>query len=96
MYIETFPSKMKYARKRAGFSQKEVAEETGIPRSTITKYETGKLEPTIERLGILADFYGVDLNWLVGTSGQNPLLRPNKDRDIITDKMAGVEKRRDD
>ncbi len=96
MYIEAFPSKLKHARERSGFTQRQVEKETGVKQSLIARYETGKLEPSIETLGILADFYGVDLNWLIGTSGQNPLLRPNKDRDIITDKMAGVEKRRDD
>ena len=69
MYKEGFASKMKKARENTGFTQLEVEKETGIARSTIAKYETEKLEPDIEKLGILADFYGVSVDWLLGTRG---------------------------
>lgn len=67
MYKENFHEKMKEARKRTGFTQAEVAEETGISQSIIAYIETGKREPSIENLGILADFYGVSTDWLLGT-----------------------------
>ena len=69
MYKEGFASKIKKAREDTGFTQKEVEYETGIARSTIAKYETEKLEPDIEKLGILADFYGVSTDWLLSTKG---------------------------
>lgn len=69
MYAEGFPSKIKKARKDTGFTQLEVEKETKISRSTIAKYETGKLEPDLEKLGILADFYQVSIDWLLGTKG---------------------------
>lgn len=69
MYVESFAEKIKKARKDIGYTQREVAKETKLPQSTIAKYETGKLEPSIETLGILADFYGVSLDWLIGTKG---------------------------
>ena len=69
MYEEVFPSKIKHARTNTGFTQREVAKETGIKQSTIAKYETGALQPDIEKLGILADFYGVSVDWLIGTAG---------------------------
>lgn len=47
----------------------EVAKETKIPRSTIANYETGRTQPDIENLGILADFYGISTDWLIGTRG---------------------------
>lgn len=71
MYREGFKSKIKKARLDTGFTQAEVSKETGIIRSTIGKYETGDLEPDLEKLGILADFYGVSVDWLLGTKGQN-------------------------
>lgn len=70
MYSETFPSKLKKARLDTGFTQREIAKETKIPQSSIAKFETGKLEPDIEKLGILADFYEVSLDWLIGTKGK--------------------------
>lgn len=69
MYVEGFASKLKHAREKTGFTQREVAAETGITQSVLARYETGKLEPNIEILGILADFYGVSLDWLIGTNG---------------------------
>lgn len=69
MYRESFPSKLKKARSNTGFTQREVATETGITASVLARYETGKLEPNIETLGILADFYGVSVDWLLGTKG---------------------------
>lgn len=71
MYAEMFPERIKSARKKLKYTQKEVEEETQIPRSTIAKYETGKLQPDLEKLGILADFYEVSVDWLIGTKGKN-------------------------
>ena len=71
MYVEGFASKLKEARNNTGFTQREVAKETGITQSVLARYETGKLEPNIEILGILADFYGVSVDWLLGTKGEN-------------------------
>ena len=68
MYSEVFVSRIKNARKESGFTQREVAKETGIPRSTIAKYETGHLEPDLEKLGIIADFYQKPADWFIGRS----------------------------
>lgn len=69
MYVETFAQKLKKARENTGFTQRDVAKETGITQSVLARYETGKLEPNIETLGILADFYGISIDWLIGTQG---------------------------
>ena len=69
MYKETFSSKLKKARDLTGFTQREVEAETGIGQSTLAKYENGKLEPDIEKLGKLIDFYETDANWILGTKG---------------------------
>lgn len=70
MYKEGFASKLKKARQNTGFTQREIEKETGIKQSLIARYETGNLEPSIETLGILADFYGVSVDWLLGTRGK--------------------------
>ena len=67
MYKETFPERLKKARKDTGFTQTETAAETGIPRSTLANYETGRTEPDIETLCKLIDFYGVCANAVLGT-----------------------------
>ena len=68
MYKENFPSRIKKARTNAGYTQQQVSDETQIPRTNITKYEIGTLEPTLEYLGVLAQFYNISIDWLLGIS----------------------------
>lgn len=70
MYKEIFAQRMKEARRLTGFSQEEIAQETGINRSDISKYETGEKQAKVEQLGILATFYGVTSDWLIGIGPQ--------------------------
>lgn len=69
MYVESFPSKLKQARINTGLTQREVAAEIKIPNSTLANWELGRTQPDIESIGILADFYGVSCDWLLGTKG---------------------------
>lgn len=67
MYKETFPERLTTARKKTGFTQNEISEGTGIPRSTLANYEAGRTEPDIENLCKLIDFYGISANAVLGT-----------------------------
>lgn len=69
MYMESFPSKLKRARIEAGYTQEQIEDILKIKRSTLANYEIGRTEPNIETLGILADFYEVSTDWLIGTKG---------------------------
>lgn len=80
MYAEGFPSKLKKARNDSGFTQREVSDAIGIAQSAIARYETGKLEPCLEVLGTLADFYGVSVDWLLGTKGEQDWHRITPDK----------------
>lgn len=78
-----------FLRKRKGLSQQELANTLKISRSAIGMYETGKREPDLETLEILADFYNVDMNTL---TGKNPIITPETstlskkdERDIAKD-----------
>lgn len=72
MYKEIFPERIKRARLEAGYTQQQVADITKISQPNIAKYETGKLEPNLETLGTLAQFYNVSINWLLGVSIEPP------------------------
>ena len=69
MYYESFPSKLKKAREMTGFTQRDIEREIKIKQSTLAGYELGRTQPDIETMGILADFYGVSMDWLIGTKG---------------------------
>lgn len=57
--------KIKIARQQKGWTQSEVAKETGIPQTTISKIENNIYEPNIEQLQKLIEFYNIDANWLL-------------------------------
>ena len=66
MYIEVLSVRLKDARVKSGFTQDEVSKETEIKRAMISAYELGNAVPSVEKLGILAEFYGVSTDWLLG------------------------------
>ena len=51
--------------------QSDLAEKTGIDQRTISNYETGKTSPDAENLIILADFFDVTIDYLVGRANYN-------------------------
>lgn len=57
-------------RKQDELTQTEAARRMGITRSALSMYETGKREPDFETLELIADFYNVDMNTLVGGSSE--------------------------
>lgn len=68
--------KLKEARLYAGKSQKEVADLLNTTQVQISKYETGKQDITFSRLIMLADFYGVSIDWIAGRSNSRDIIDP--------------------
>ena len=59
--------KIKELRKKSGWSQQRLAEETGLSYSVVTKIEQGTAKkPTIQTMVKIADAFGVSLDELVG------------------------------
>ena len=52
-------------RKMYGMTQQQVADKAGLTRSALGMYETGKREPDLETLQLIAKFYHVDMNTLI-------------------------------
>ena len=51
---------VKELRKKRGIQQKALALEIGVSCPTVSEWESGKKDPSGERLQKLADFFGVD------------------------------------
>lgn len=68
--MSSFSETLKKLRKQDGLTQEEAARQMGITRSALGMYETGKREPDFETLELIADFYNVDMNTLVGGSSE--------------------------
>ena len=52
-------------RKLKGMSQEELAEELGVSRQAVSKWETGEALPEITKLKALADIFGVTTDFLL-------------------------------
>lgn len=57
---------VKELRKQKGIQQKELALEIGVSRPTVSDWESGKKDPSGERLKKLAQFFDVDELTILG------------------------------
>lgn len=61
-------------RTSSNLTQNAIAEKLGISRSTIGMYETGAREPDFETLEKIADYFNVDIDFLLGRTNQTTML----------------------
>ncbi|MFR6641449.1 MAG: helix-turn-helix domain-containing protein [Christensenellales bacterium] len=52
--------------KENGLNQVRLAEKVGIKQNTISSWLNGKKEPSITSLWLLADYFDVDVDYLIG------------------------------
>lgn len=52
---------LKAARVNAGLTQQQVEKATGFARSTLTRWENGKVSPRMEDVEVLCKLYDVSL-----------------------------------
>lgn len=72
-----FQNVFKKLRLSLGYTQAELADALGISRSRIGMYETGAREPDFETLEIIADFFNVDTDYLLGRTNKTTFI-PNE------------------
>lgn len=61
-----FQSVLKSLRKANGLTQDDLAKALKVSRSTIGMYESGSREPDYEILETIADYFNVDIDYLLG------------------------------
>lgn len=59
-------NRFREVRKSKGYTQKDVAAQTGIAQSSISQYESGKRSPQLDIVISLAKFYNVCIDYFVG------------------------------
>lgn len=62
--------RLKVLRKKAGYTQADVAAMLGIDRSTYAKYETGQSEPNFEMLQKLSTLFHASIEFLINGASQ--------------------------
>ena len=60
----TLKDKLIVLRDKAGISQMTLAEQLGVSRQAISRWESGDAVPTMDKLKSLSKIYNVSLDWL--------------------------------
>ena len=63
---EKFAERLKDLRDEAGISQEKLADELGVSHGIISFWETGKREPKLSNLVLIAEYFGVSIDYLAG------------------------------
>ena len=77
-----FQNVFKQLRIKCGYTQGSLAHALGISRSAISMYENGNREPDFETLEKIADFFHVDMNYLLGHTKTATALKEEEVRNI--------------
>ena len=85
-----FQNIFKQLRLSSGLTQVEMAEKLGISRSTIGMYETGAREPDFDTLEKIADFFNVDIDYLLGRTEKTTILPETAGKYYLNDETAKV------
>ena len=67
-------NRMKSLREEKGLTMKDVANGVGLPYTTYVNYEKGAREPSSETLIIIAKFFDVSVDYLIGRTEERALL----------------------
>ena len=62
---ENMRNNLKLLRKQRGLTQLQLQLATGIEQSLISKFESGQRIPPTDTLLVLADFYGVSIDYIL-------------------------------
>lgn len=64
--LTTFSDRLKALRKEANLTQQELADKVGTNRVNITKWETGRTEPSLDNVVKLANILNISTDYLLG------------------------------
>ena len=82
--------RIKELRTEAGLTQQELADRLGISKQAVSMYETGKRRPAFEIADALADFFGVSIGFLSGSTDQREAY-PRHDLPLTADEIDLLE-----
>lgn len=89
---ELFHKRLKYFREKQGYSQKQLADILNIPQKSLSNYETGRTEPSLNILKKL-DALGCSFNYLVYENYENKIDEIKKvDIPLLLEEPAAQER----
>lgn len=76
--MSNFSTRLKQLREGAGLTQAELAKLLDLHVNSISMYEQGRRTPPIAGMEPIADFFNVDLDYLVGKTDSVTVLDPTR------------------
>ena len=70
---ETMSKNLKYYIERSGKDRKTLAEIWGFPYSTVTDWINGNKYPRIDRIEVMADYFGIQKSDLIEDKKEQPI-----------------------
>jgi len=84
--LKYYSERLKEARLKAGLTQIQVKDHTGINNKTLSGYENKISEPDYETLKALCDLYGVTTDWVLGHTN-NPHSKLSEAERVMVEKV---------
>ena len=75
-------ARLKQLRQERGVSQQALAEAVGVSQQSINKYENHGVEPDIQTLILLANFFHTSVDYLVGHTEIDHVIEPVQPYDL--------------
>ncbi len=82
--MSKFSTVFKKLRTEHGLTQQELASKIGVSRSAIGMYEKGERQPDFETLETIADYFNVDMDYLIGRSNRVHTIAAHHDNEDWT------------
>lgn len=87
--MPNFNIRLRELRNSKGLSQQQLADIVGMSKSSINMYERGDREPGLELLEAFADYFNVDMDYLIGKTN-------NPRRNLVTSNKSDNAKLEED
>ena len=82
---------LKKLREEAGISQKQLAELIGVSQQSVNKYENHNIEPDIEVMIRIADYFNTSVDYLIGHTDVRRKIEATHAYELNADESAVIE-----
>ena len=70
--MAAFRDRLKELREEKGLTQIQLSEDLGMSRGAVGNYEAGARTPRLEDLENIADYFNVEIDYLIGRTNKRP------------------------
>lgn len=73
MIVSLFGERVKELRLARNLMQVQLAKELGLAKQTVSNWENEYIQPSVETLWLVADYFGVSMDYLMGRDNKKYL-----------------------